>query len=308
MNNLYLCAPNKYDFINDTCFSMDQLIEMAKAYNRFLTKNNLNPYLKSDQKINNVKLIQISNNKKNLLFQFKKIFSKVCGDDEKCIIKQKFMNEIIKEVRNDLDNFTFRPDGPINSTEWLKTTDINSILIQYENIYPNFKFLDAVPLNCEEYSFCSLYNFDFNIQAKKGIDYVATVYNHDILGQRGSHWVALFINIPQGEIYYCDSVGKKPFANILNMVDKYKKYYKSKYNKPVIYKFNKNRYQRDSSECGVYCCNFIIRKLYGQTFDDITQNPLNFKQINSCRNLYFYDKTRSKKPHAMCDPHIKLIH
>ena len=38
-----ICAPRRYDITNDTCFTIDKLIEIAKAYNRYITINVLTP-------------------------------------------------------------------------------------------------------------------------------------------------------------------------------------------------------------------------------------------------------------------------
>ena len=65
---------------------------------------------------------------------------------------------------------------------------------------------------------------------------------------------------------------------------------------------NKNKYQRDKSECGVYSCNFIIRSLAGESFEEATNKFLDFKNINSCRNAYFSNRPSKYEPHELCDP------
>lgn len=295
-----VCAPNKYDDKNKTCFSTSQLMEMAKAYNRYIAKSKLNP--NRIQSFGNISLIDIKNDKTFLLSEFRKRFQNVCGGDDICITHQAFMNDIVKEMRNDIQTNTFRSSGPQDPKEWLSTVDINNIMSQYESVYPHFKFMGAVPLNCDEYSFCKLYKMNFDEHEKNGVKNMGIIFNLDRHGQPGSHWVALYINIAGGEIYFCDSNGKPPIDNISGMINQFARYYRKNKGKDVVYKYNTIPYQKDSSECGIYSCNFIIRKLAGESFDDIVNNALDFKQINSCRNVYFRNKPSQFTAHPKCDP------
>lgn len=295
-----VCVPGKYDSVNKTCFSIEQLTEMVKAYNRFITKTKFSP--DKTMEIGGADLIKIKPDKKYLLEQLRDRFENVCHGDEVCITKQSFMNELVKEMYEDIMEETFRAPGPEKAEEWLSTMDINKIMEPYEKIYRNFKFLGAVPLDCSEYRFCSLHGIDFNEYLQNGIRYLGIVFNHDKFGQPGSHWVSLFVDIEAGEIYYCDSTGNKPLADTNKFINQFKEYYKKIKNKQAIYKQNNNQYQKDASECGIYSCNFIIRKLAGETFEEIVDNPLNFKQINSCRNVYFRNKPSKYDPHPKCDP------
>lgn len=292
-----VCAPGRYDSKNDTCFTLDQLMEMSKAYNRYLTKQKLKP---NKTKQFNVGFIKIKSNKQHLLNELKKRFDTVC-QDEQCLTQYEFMKEIVKEMRDDIEN-NFRKPGPNKPTEWLSTDDINNVMMQYESVYPDFIFLRAVPLNCDDLSFCSLFKLNFDDYIRDGYQSIGVVFNHDRHGEPGSHWVALFINLKKCEIYYCDSGGVPPFDNIQGVIDKYINFCQQKYNRMPIYKYNKKSYQKDNTECGVYSCNFIIRMLSGESFDDIVKNYLTFKEINSCRNVYFSNAPSKYSPHPLCDP------
>lgn len=298
-----MCAPGKYDSKNNTCFTLDQLVEMAKAYNKYVTKEKL--AYKSNFNAN-VDLIKIKEDKQYLLSEFKKHFEKICGGNEMCLTKQAFMNELVKNMRNDILQNTFRSEGPLNPTEWLATGHINKLMKQYENVYPDFKFMGAVPLDCNDVSVCSLYKLDFEKLHKKGINKIGVVFNHDKYGSPGSHWVALYIDINNGEINFCDSAGNDPIQNINTVISQFKNWYKKTYGENPTYKSNSKTYQMDSSECGVYSSNFIIRRLAGENFDDIIKHSLNFPQINSCRNVYFNNGTSKYKISAKCDPTISM--
>lgn len=294
-----ICAPNKYDSDNQTCFSLEQLVEMTKAYNRYITKNKLSPI--NDSHIKNFSIIKIKDDKPYLLKELLKRFKTVCQDNEICLTKQDFMNEIVKEMKDDIINNTFRPTGPTDPKEWLSTIDINNIMKQYEEIYPDFKFFGAVPLDCNELNFCPLYKLDYDKYSKK-YKKLAIIFNHDKYGQPGSHWVALYIDINHGKIYFCDSTGRPPINNINKIIEDFMKFYKKTYGSDADYQYNTKEYQTDGSECGIYSCNFIIRMLAGESFEDVIKNSLSFEQINSCRNVYFNNRPSKFQPNKKCDP------
>ncbi len=301
--NANMCAPNQYDKENDTCFRIEVLMEMAAGYNRYNYKKKSYPGQKIT--LSEEDFIQIKPDKKFLLGEFKKRFEKVCGDDQLCWTQQSYMNEVVNEMREEILNDTFRPLGPNDPTEWLDTEQINKVMTQYEKIYPKFMFLKAVPADCSQLSFCPLYKLDFDDLRKNGIEQVASVMNLDKHGQPGSHWVALFIDIAKGEIYLCDSVGKSPKKEIEKTINDYITYHKNRTGKDPVYEYNKIPYQKDKSECGVYSTNFIIRKLSGESFNDIVTKSLKFEEINSCRNAYFRNKSSKYPVHPKCDPRSK---
>lgn len=300
-NDTNICAPGKYDAKNHTCFSLKQLMALSAAYNRHLTEQSLGG---SDS--SNPNFIKIKPDKKYLLVELKQRFDSVCGSDEKCITKQAFMNELVTELRNELDENTFLEDGPDGPIEWLSNFDIEKLIKKYEKYLPNFKFLGAVPLDCEEHKFCSLYGFDFEKIKKEGIHKAGIVFNHDKMGQGGSHWVALFMNLDSGEINYVDSYGGKPKSNVQSLIDRFEKYCKKKGIR-FNYKLNTNAFQKDGSECGVYSANFILRRAADEPFEEILSNPMTFKQINSCRNVYFSNKHSQYSADPRCDIPIRAV-
>lgn len=297
------CAPSKnITEHNNSCFTLKQLKELAAAYNRYIIKYDLDP--NNTKKFGKIKIIKIKpdSTKKYLLEELKKRFEKC--ENEICITQQNFMREVVGEIREDIADNTFRPEGPSRQTDWLSTQDINSVMRQYEKIYPNFKFIGAVPLDCDEYKFCSLYesNFNFDILQRNKFYHIGIIFNLDRYGKPGSHWVALYMDLLKGEVDYCDSTGERPKGNINNIIEKFKRYCKEEKGMDAVYKVNERPYQKDDSECGVYTCNFIIRRLAGQSFEKIVKDPMAFDRINSCRNKYFRNKISESKPDDMCDP------
>jgi len=294
------CAPNRYNSKNNTCFRDDEIIEMSKAYNRYVSKQKLSP--ERLKQYGSAELIEINDDVKILLEKLKKRFENICSGDEQCITKQAFMNEIVVNEMREFFDDAFRPKGPNDPKEWLSTDDINGIMEQYRHVYPDFMFLGAVPLDCNDLSFCSLYKINFDEHINKNINRIGIIFNLDKHGEPGSHWVALYINIANGEIFFCDSMGKKPIENIVTVINDFKEYYKKKSRNDVIYKYNTQRYQKDGSECGIYSCNFLIRILAGEPYEKIIENYLDFTEINSCRNVYFYNNPSKYKSHKLCDP------
>ena len=288
-----VCAPGKYDAKNDTCFNQKQLTEMAKAYNRYITKKKLHP---SDNKLDD-KADLIKNpdaDVPTLLKEFRKRFGKI---DDRDLSQREFMKGVIKEIDS-----AFRPQGPKDPIEWLSTLDINAIMNQYHQVYPDFRFLGAVPSDCDIVKGCTLNQFDFEEYRKDGIKQLGIIFNLDKHNQPGSHWVALYINMKDGYIYYCDSVGNEPSAPIKHFINQFKTYYKQKTGKEATFQHNTKSYQKDGSECGIYSCNFLIRMLAGEPFEDITNNSLPFEGINGCRNKYFNNKPSKFKVNELCDP------
>lgn len=293
------CAPGKGDKI--TCFSMEQLNEMAMAYNKYIAKKNLS--LNQSRVQYEVAFIDIKPDKRYLLKELMNRFNTVCNGDEACLTKQAFMNDIMGEMKKDIKNNTFRVEGPNGTTEWLSTTDIDGIMKQYEEVYHDFIFLGAVPRDCSKFQACALYNTDFASYERKGKKRIGIIFNHDGMWQSGSHWVALYLNLETGDCYYCDSVGDPPKPDVKEYIDKFKQYMTSKGGN-INNRVNKQRYQKDGSECGVYSCNFLIRVLKGEDFDSIVANPLPFPKINSCRNIYFRNGKSKYTPDPLCEPDV----
>jgi hypothetical protein len=274
------CAPG-ISYKNGSCFSLEQLKKMSSKINNSEKKN----------------IIDINDDKKNLLKQLNKYFgNKYRCPDQKCWIA----TDIIKDLNDvQISQFTFRPDGPSKGYEWLSTLDINKVLKQYENIYSDFISYGAVPSDFEligmskdeindennrlpmmreKFKFENLYKIN---KSKFGL-----VINLDTSGKPGSHWVALYVDLNKGNIFFSDSVGQQPNKYIKNYMNRIANYLIKKNITPNI-KINKTRHQNKNSECGVYSINFILRLLKGETFEEISGNKLDDDLVNLCRDIYF---------------------
>ena len=294
------CAPTK-NLSNGTCYTIDQLKNIATSYNN----NN-----------NNNKIIQFDENttKKRLLYRImKNITNETKCDNQICWLKQDFMKN---NIDYDLLKNTFRPKGPANegNYKWLSNFDIQKVMKQYEIKYDDFCFLGAVPVDFFEINYNNLsnINFDYLYDNKPKLGLIINLDKHN---QSGSHWVSLFINLKNNEIYFSDSVGNRPpkevryFINkVVNFCDKKNNMddnstiqsdvsfmngiKKNKYEKKYPIKFNQNNIQKSNSECGVFSINFILRLLKGEKFEEYIETAPNDEEVNKCRNIYFIDEEK----------------
>jgi len=298
--NFNKCAPSKI-YEDNSCFTLDTLKIIANKYNEQNKKN----------------LINITDNKKELVEQLNNRFSNVC-DNQMCWLKL----DIIKKLNNEeINNNTFRTIGPSKKYDWLNTTNINDVISQYHDVYKDFIFLGAVPNDFESIPILGLSDVNFDDFIKNGKTKIGLVINLDTSHQAGSHWVALYTDLINNKLYFFDSVGKKPGKRIKEFNNKIVNYmYSKKYNKQLeigdilntIKKMNKNdtnlnkynkiinnklkgfdirynniQHQQENSECGVYSINFILRIVKGESFDDIINNITTDEEVNVCRKVYF---------------------
>ena len=288
------CAPSK-QFSEGTCFSLDSLKKLAFVYNR-------------EVGIDSNKLITITNSKTKLLKELSDRIAE-CGADQLCWLNVDW----IKNIRdNEIHKNTFRPGGPQARFKWLNTTNINEIMMQYENKYNDFKFLGAVPYDFQTLEQLGIGDMNLDELVDQKINKIGLVINFDEHWKNGSHWVALYADIGKDQIYYFDSYGGKPKSKICNYVKKlalwcyarhhlqqqnknvdidteseFMKNELNKYEKLMDIQYNKNRHQFKNSECGVYSVNFILRLLKGETFDQICSNITPDDVVNECRKTYF---------------------
>jgi len=290
------CAPN-VKFEEGSCFTLEALKKIAVAFNsQGKNKNNKIP---------------ISDDKHELLSQL----SKKLSDCQSCWLRM----ELVKNIDDDTINDTFRPIGPKGKYDWLSTTDINDVIEQYQEKYQDFIFLGAVPFDFMELKILGIKDINFDELEKEGKTKIGLVINLDEHNQNGSHWVALFADLKNKQVYFFDSVGEPPgkkikwFVNmlvshmykkennnniniggIMKIINKLKNKKKNIYtsilqNKlsKIDIRYNQKQHQFKNSECGVYSINFVVRLAGGETFEEITNNITKDDRMNECRETYF---------------------
>lgn len=277
------CAPG-VKFEHGTCFTLAALKKIAHSFNKFLEE-------RASASIKEKYMIRINNNKNN--DEIKKQLVKDIDDRLKGICKDQtewLKLNIVKKLKDKgIEKYTFRPPLTNKRFDWLSTIDINHVLDQYELRYPDFKSFGAVPYDFSELSYLDLYNLDIDKYYKEGKYKWGIVFNLDTSRQPGSHWVSMFVNLKEGQIYFFDSGGKKPRKRIADLVNKIKIWMEKKYNGRIKMDVNYNniRHQYENSECGVYSINFITELLKGNNFMNIIKNKIDDRKINLKRDLYF---------------------
>jgi hypothetical protein len=121
--------------------------------------------------------------------------------EEKCWIRKLLGDNDIKPI--------YRPTSPAdwkkNPVEWLSNFDIEAVMNQYEETYPEFEFLGPVPIDfnkrskkgddatCVSKDVCA---FHLAEKIKQGKTKIGIVFNLSPSTSSGSHWVSLYVHLP----------------------------------------------------------------------------------------------------------------
>lgn len=273
------CAPG-INFDAGSCIKLHILIEMAVAYNKDAGDDSIKLHPKLD-------VLNPRKYKKYLLSEFNTRLGDKCAT-QKCWSEQSFINQMKKVARDELEKYTFRPDGPEGKWEWLNTLNIDDVMSQSEKTFSDFKYLGTVPIDFDDLQSLGIKNLDYKKLYDSGKTKVGAVFNLDEHDQPGSHWVAMFSDIKKGEIFFFDSYGTRPEKRIRILMRRIAKFCESELgNKNIKVDYNKIRHQFGNSECGVYSLNFIKRMLRGDSFEKICESKTSDSKINKCRNVYF---------------------
>jgi hypothetical protein len=273
------CAPH-LEFKDGSCIPLELLIKMAESFNTYNDEKNINyDKIKLDSRLDT---LYPEDYKKYLLFELGKRFE----GDQKDWINSKYLELMDDSAKDYLENKVFRPDGPQGKFDWLSNIDINQVLYQYEEKYPDFKFLGAVPMDFMELDYLPFKQMDFDDFKNENITKIGVIFNTDKSTGPGKHWISLFCDFSNAQIYFSDSVGIRPPKEVNNFMKLLEKYIQ-KSNNNVDIRYNKTQHQKGNSECGVYSINFILRLLKGKTFDYITRKRLTDDKVNKCRVKYF---------------------
>lgn len=278
-NKIQYCAPNVVNGLDIeshfTCFELNELKEIASTYNSFITKNNIC----DEKKCILGNMIENINNtdKKKLWNEIYDRLKYLCRY-EWCWLNLDFINTIEdEEMRNKILYYTFKPKMTETRYSWLSNKDIDFVVKQYEKRNTNFKYIGAHPAD-----YFDITKWDItDLQTK---DLIGIVFNLDTHDQPGSHWVCLMIDNIKQTIEYFDSAGEAPTKYIKYFI---KKLLKTKQFRDYTFKRNKKIHQKENSECGIYCLNYIIERLNGKSFDDISNNIIVDDLMNKMRDVFF---------------------
>jgi hypothetical protein len=208
------CSPQNNNG-KGTCFNDDLLNSIINEYNKHYPKNSINQDLPNKEKI----------------VLIRKFLKPETGcDNEWCLIK----SNIFSKYREEMED-SFRPVVPNawldKKNTWLNTLDIIESLSQYENAYPEFRFLSVSPIDfdtiikgnfgytssCVDEDLCSL---ELKDEIKTKVTKLGAVFNLDKHNQSGSHWVSFFSDLLIGEAYYYDSVANGKPKEVINFMER----------------------------------------------------------------------------------------
>ena len=114
------------------------------------------------------------------------------------------------------------------------------------------------------------------------------IFNTDPHTEDGEHWVAVYMDLNKGKIYYFDSYGEKIPGQIDKFADTVIKQANSMGRNKFKKYVSKKRHQFSESECGMYCLYFIVEMLKGKPFSKFNgKKKINDKYMIKLRKLWF---------------------
>lgn len=275
------CSPSHHKYSNKgTCFSPED-IEIIK------------------KDLSNKEQVEISD--KRPKGDIKKHFYQKCGDKEYC-----WLDQLSYETRKKLEH-AFRPKKPrewsSNPRTWLNTDDIHYVMVQYEHLHKDFKFLGVHPMDFAKtldggYCVSSNNLCQFDIKNYPNHNRFALVLNLDYHNQPGSHWVALYFNVnPKLRnfgIYFYDSTAPS-LDEINDEVFDFMARIKSQIirDQPTFlakkFQTEINTVQRQfkNTECGMFCLVFLTQCVKNIPFKRICQRMKTDDEVNKIRNILY---------------------
>ena len=285
-----ICNPARHRKPGETCLSMEALTRMKQVWN----KTHPNSPIRSSTRRNS--------KKQGRLALWKDIRDSMKGyydcDNEFCTVKK--LPGLDNKERQNYTKKYFRPEKPAewntNKTTWLDNFNIEDVMNQYEEAYPDFEFIGPVPIDFDAQSNTwgkcivdELCKLDLQDAFKKGTKRIGIIFNLDKHNEPGSHWVCSYIDVPNKSAYYFDSYGLPPPPEVSHLLERCKE------QGCITVLYNDIRHQRKGSECGMYCLYTIICLLKGRAFQSICMDIVNDDTMNAFRDVLFASENPRKE-------------
>lgn len=276
------CHPRNYTSKNthykDSCLDTNTLQMMKQIWNRRYPDNMIR-----------------TKNPKLLWSTLKKNMSNSCSN-EMCWLNNTINDNVVK---NKLKKKLFAPYSPYswkkNKNEWLSSVDINDVMRQYEETYPQFKFFGPSPIDFDTMEYknqcvwpeiCHLDIADMKKQNKTKLGFI---FNTDDHTKGGSHWIAMFVDLEKKFCFYFDSNGIEAPKEIDALMKKIYNQCKEKCEMNI--KLDSNHplvHQCTDTECGMYCLYFIVSLLKNKhNFHYFKKKRIPDKHVENFRQIYF---------------------
>ena len=243
----------------------------------------------------------------NTLVMFKNLWNQKYHDNK---IKATNVMDIWKELRKKIPSCTdeqcwsdqlnvktnaFSPKSPKDweTNKWLSNLDIESVLKQYKEAYPNFDYLGPTPIDfdrklgsgCVKNEICTL---NIAEKIKKKINKIGISINLDKYGGYGLHWVTLFIDLEKKFIFYFDSCGVKIPKEIKILMDRVQEQCKQLGIKMTQHDSINVVHQSGTTECGMYSLYAIINLLEGKhSIKYFKTHKIPDNDVERYRRIYF---------------------
>jgi hypothetical protein len=192
-----------------------------------------------------------------------------------------------------------KPKAPeewtLNREEWLSSDDIDAVEKNYMDLFPNYYYVGAVPMDfdlkdetrkCIVSALCSM---KLEKLYAKGFRRIGIVINTDPHDGPGQHWVAVFADLRPELTYprvtYFDSYASVPEPEIKKLMLRWKEQWDATgiHSNGMRMTFNKTRHQYKDSECGMYCLYYHYACIMNLPMGDKMPDSV----INTFRNLLF---------------------
>ena len=210
-----------------------------------------------------------------------------------------------RALREKVRHKIFRPLQPSEwrkkPNAWLSNFDIDTVIQQYEETYPDFVFLGPTPIDfdkvkadgkCVTEEICGL---SLAKQWAAGKKKIGVIYNLDTSDGPGTHWVSMFIDMSDEVpyLFYFNSTAEQMPSQVRDLIDRIqtqwlemndsgKKHTGTSFAKPLVEytSDDKVEHQHSNTECGMYSLFFIItcltRKIggYASLGKDLTREKI----------------------------------
>ena len=247
------CSPvaETQEHLTGSCYTADAIQQIRDGYNHH----------HHDESI-------VEQDPQQIYRRLKEKLADKCGEKEDC-----WLNEIPNEqVRRNLDKTLFVPDQPKDWKQkpdrWLSNFDIEAVLKQYEQAYPDFKLLGPTVLDydameggqCVDEDLC---HFSLDDWIKKGKTKLAISFNLSKHDEPGTHWTTMFVDVSNKLVYYYDSA-LNPMPSQINKFKKLILRQGKKLGIPFQFHKNNHQHQHSNTECGMYSLFFTIVMVSGK--------------------------------------------
>ena len=271
---------SNYSLPKPTCYTKAQLIEFAEEWNTL----HVNDKIKNIKSFNKAALWNELKQKYGTSLEHSWIHTLPKTRRKKA--EQSFVPTVPQNWNNDIDD----------TTNWLSTDDILNVLRSYEKRYKKFSLGEIVPIDFDvkdENGECAFIRSnlckDHYCDLAKKYNTFAIVFNTDTHDGDGQHWISMFVNLKKGEICYFDSVGDTPPIQVKRLIERLRLEGSSCLKKPVKVFINTVKHQKQNTECGMYCLNFIHHMLTNGNFFDFNKQQISDEQVFQSRKYFFDD-------------------